>query len=336
MRDALKFLIVMDHVELISFDENLFDVSSSEFGYHVISCRPYMTSRKLNCKERWRKRRLVEVFQTEFALSPTYVSDACIRGDILLNEGSCRPESILNNGDVVSHSWLAREPAVSTDGGHGSLPHIVWRKPGVVGVFKPHGLPTVAQGKYFHTNLVSLVKFHLQLDWVQPVNRLDKAVAGLVVFSLSPEVEIRVERKVYVAKLDRDFPWDTVTCSARLRLLKHVPNQVLRTTVDEEHGIDCVTEFRRLSSRQFVECRPLTGRTHQIRAHLSHLGFPIVGDSTYAGEVAETSFPAQQQPSSISLFSHCYRIKVNGGLSYDVQCSKLQSLPSWLPSSLLV
>ena len=57
-------------------------------------------------------------------------------------------------------------------------------------------------------------------------------------------------------------------------------------------GKFAVTEFRVLWSRggySLVECRILTGRTHQIRVHMSHIGYPLVGDALYgaSGKLAE-------------------------------------------------
>jgi 23S rRNA-/tRNA-specific pseudouridylate synthase len=56
-----------------------------------------------------------------------------------------------------------------------------------------------------------------------------------------------------------------------------------------EGGKASVTEFRTVASSgdvSLVEAKPLTGRTHQIRVHLTSVGLPIIGDSTYGGQTA--------------------------------------------------
>lgn len=68
--------------------------------------------------------------------------------------------------------------------------------------------------------------------------------------------------------------------------LAHHPIRVHEVRVDEKNGKKSRTAFKvveRFRSYSLVECRPFTGRTHQIRVHLKHYGYPIVGDKLYGG-----------------------------------------------------
>jgi 23S rRNA pseudouridine1911/1915/1917 synthase len=69
----------------------------------------------------------------------------------------------------------------------------------------------------------------------------------------------------------------------RAAITRH-PNHRQRMAVTDGAGRDAWTTYRvlaRLKAASFVEARLHTGRTHQIRVHFHHIGFPVVGDSTY-------------------------------------------------------
>jgi UPF0176 protein len=77
--------------------------------------------------------------------------------------------------------------------------------------------------------------------------------------------------------------WNETTCRAAVG---DEPGEGgSRQIVDEGNQFECVTNFRRLGTfadgTSLIEARPLTGKTHQIRLHLWHLGFSIVGDPLY-------------------------------------------------------
>ena len=96
--------------------------------------------------------------------------------------------------------------------------------------------------------------------------------------------------------------------------------------LDFEFGKEAKTKVSQLFGDGFVLCEPITGRTHQIRVHLSHHGAPIIGDSLYENMNKHLS-----QPDEIQLFAWRYK------MSYDnkIYVFKVNSdsWPSWLQDS---
>ncbi len=143
------------------------------------------------------------------------------------------------------------------------------------------------------------------------VHRLDKVTSGVMVFArtaeahrvLNRQFELHEVEKVYRAIVEDVPPWDEHT--ARHMLQTNVGRKH-RTIVVHKRGKNSETDFKVLKRGQaqaLIEARPKTGRTHQIRVHLSALGFPILGDTLYGA--SETELIARPALHSYSIaFSH--------------------------------
>ena len=180
----------------------------------------------------------------------------------------------------------------------------------IVIIDKPADLPVLPDGwQPDAPYLRKMLEDEYEHIWV--VHRLDKVTSGVMVFARTAEAHRELNRqfegheveKIYQAVVEGVPPWDEHTARHMLRTnvgRKH------RTVVVHKRGKNSETHFKVLKRGQvgaLIEAHPKTGRTHQIRVHLSALGFPILGDVLYGA--SETNLIARPALHALSLtFNH--------------------------------
>jgi len=171
-----------------------------------------------------------------------------------------------------------------------SLETVVYEDDGIIVVNKPSGLPSQATLDPARDHLYAAVQ-----RWVEKEaflhHRLDVETSGLVLFakkrSLNKDVgdmfQNKTIRKTYMAIVS---PVPDESSFAVENYLAKMKQKILKVHSVKSGGDPARTEFEIVQSHQqaaLVEASPLTGRTHQIRVHLSEYGCPIVGDQLYGG-----------------------------------------------------
>jgi 23S rRNA pseudouridine1911/1915/1917 synthase len=176
----------------------------------------------------------------------------------------------------------------------------VHQDPWFVVVDKPTGLPSQAERSQSAHALDAQVQKRFGNE-VRLIHRLDKEASGLVLFARKPDARMplqealaagEIERR-YMAIVDGELRGDG---HIRLRIGRHGLDTRLRAALPENapagdpaHTVYRVLGHGVLNGRPItaVELELETGRTHQLRVHLSALGHPIVGDAAYGGPAFE-------------------------------------------------
>jgi tRNA pseudouridine65 synthase len=155
---------------------------------------------------------------------------------------------------------------------------LLYRDDHLVVVAKPSGL-LVHQG-WGRAPEVVVSLLHRQLGrFVYPVHRLDRGASGALLVALEAEVAARLQAALAAGAVDKRY----------LALVRGVTPEagIVDHPLPRRPGgprVPAVTEYRRVATFErysLVEARPRTGRLHQIRRHLKHLGHPLIGDANY-------------------------------------------------------
>lgn len=184
---------------------------------------------------------------------------------------------------------------------------------------KPAGLVVHPGAGNFHGTLINAIAWHLKdLESFDPndpevglVHRIDKDTSGLLLIAKTPEAKTHLGKQFFNKTTHRSYNalvWGNFT-EEEGRIEGNIgrdPKDRLRMTVfptDSGIGKSAVTHFKvleRFGYTTLIECVLETGRTHQIRAHLKHIGHPLFGDERYGG----TEILRGQRTSSYKAYIH--------------------------------
>ena len=228
----------------------------------------------------------------------TKVRRAILDGLVLVNGARVKPRHLITPGETID-IVLPRPPRPKAEPEDIPL-DIVYEDESLLVVNKPAGMVThPAYGHYSGTLVNALLHHARQLSQVNTglrpgiVHRLDKDTSGLLVVAKTDGAHQALAKQFTRRTIDREY-WAIVWGSFRQQKgtieanLGRSKRDRKKVTVTAE-GKHAVTEFEVLERLDFLtllRLRLKTGRTHQIRVHLAHIGHPVFGDAAYGGRSA--------------------------------------------------
>jgi 23S rRNA pseudouridine1911/1915/1917 synthase len=224
-------------------------------------------------------------------------------GFVRLNGATTRPRHLVRSGDKIE---LTEAPLERIDNQPEPIPlEVLFEDKDIIVINKPPGLVVhPGAGHRQHTLVNALLSHCSTLSGIggeeRPgiVHRLDKETSGCLVVAkndwahreLSRQFAERWVEKIYLALVAGKLSKEVGVIEEKIG--RH-PVHRQRMSVASARGRPAKTDYRVVCSgdqASLVECRLHSGRTHQIRVHLHHLGHPVLGDKVYAAHLAK-NFP---------------------------------------------
>ena len=226
-------------------------------------------------------------------------------------------QKCLKDGCVAVNGKLTVKPSYRVDAGDeivfevpdASVPDIepedipldiIYEDEDMIVVNKPKGMVVHPAPGHYSGTLVNAVMYHCrgQLSGINGVmrpgivHRIDRDTTGSVMIcknddahrSIAAQLEAHTINRLYHAIVWNNITDDEGTVTGAIG--RDPSDRKKMAVVDDGHGKSAVTHYRvlkRFGQFTYVECRLETGRTHQIRVHMSHIGHPLLGDTVYGG-----------------------------------------------------
>ena len=232
--------------------------------------------------------------------SRVYYANLIKNSSILVNNQYVSPSYKVKEGDTILVNYVQKES--NTD----LLPYefnldIVYEDDYLLVINKPKGLVVHPGDGHHNDTLVNALIYANKtlsqvngLERIGIVHRIDKDTSGLLLIckddythkEIAKQLEDHSMHREYIALTDGIIRSDNGKIIGKIGRDK---SNRLKMAIDNQNGKEAITHFevlKRYSNYTLIKCRLETGRTHQIRVHMSSINHPLVGDKLYGGSTS--------------------------------------------------
>lgn len=251
-------------------------------------------------------------------LSRSYLQKLIADGEVLVNGQTIRQNYRLRESDIIEITLPdIEQPDILAE----NIPlDILYEDDDIIIINKPKGMVVHPAAGHYSGTLVNALMYHCRDNLsgingvLRPgiVHRIDMNTTGVLVAckndfahnSISAQLSVHSITRRYEAIVYNNFKNESGTVDAPIGRSRKDRKKM---AVDRENGRRAVTHYRvieNLNNFSYIECRLETGRTHQIRVHMAHIGHPLLGDDVYCSAHSPYKLQGQTLHARVLGFVH--------------------------------
>jgi len=232
-----------------------------------------------------------QILKQEFNISARLMNKLIVKKHILLNDNVTDTRYTVANGDIVTINLDFEEESENIIPTKIKL-DIIFEDDAFLILNKPAGIAIHPSILHYEDSLSNGVKFYFKSIGlkrkIRPVNRLDLNTSGLIIFAKNEYVQECLIKQMLSGTFSKEYiaivsgHFDEPSGTVNLPIARKT-NSIIERCISSD-GQESITDYcvlQKLNDCSVVKCSLKTGRTHQIRVHMSAINHPLLGDTLY-------------------------------------------------------
>jgi 23S rRNA pseudouridine955/2504/2580 synthase len=265
-------------------------------------------------------------------------------GEVRVNGGRSTAEYRLAAGDELRIPPLRLAQADARSVAPAQMPAILYEDEHLLVLDKPSGVAAHGGSGVAHGVIERVRAARPNQPFLELGHRLDRETSGVLLLAKTRRCLVALHAQMREGRVEKRYyalvvgDWVNDRQHVRLALAKRtLAGGERRVFVDAGEGMDAHTIIHlraRLDGFSLVEAELKTGRTHQIRVHLTHLGFPLLGDDKYGDfEINRRAAKGEFGPRLGRMFLHAFRVRLEhpvSGVPLTIESPLAPDCAAWL------